>query len=283
MTGPVEVKWLIEDIFREDTDKMVNALKQLDIEYKITDNYSVLRASDYLNKFGDKDCVVVFGSIQFCGIIDRHAKWIPGAYADYPKYNCSYYYPQLYKYLLNQESQFVPFGLLEQQKELLYERYGSDNCIFIRPDKGTKLFTGQVFAKEIFDKEMNYIKDFHQVNPSELCVVAKPYKIKDEYRFIVVGDTVVTGSYYRVNGVVGNKNADGTMAHKFAQHVVNKTSYRPNRVWCLDICKCGDRYYVVEVGGFSCAGLYECDRVKLIPEVNRVAMEEWQEYHCVVY
>ena len=278
----IQPKWLIEDIYREDTDKMVSALEQLGVEYKLTPKFSVLTSKDYLDCFSEDSCVVVFGSIQFCGVIDRHAKWIPGVYADYPKYECRNYYPQLYKYLLNQEHQFVPFGLFEYQKELLYELYNSDNCIFIRPDKGTKMFTGQVFAKEIFDKEMNYIKDFHQVNPSELCVVAKPYKIKHEYRFIVVNDTVVTGSYYRINGIVGNKNADNSMSHKFAQHVVNKTSYRPNRVWCLDICKCGDRYYVVEVGGFSCAGLYECDRVKLIPEINRVAVEEWKDYRYAV-
>jgi hypothetical protein len=34
----------------------------------------------------------------------------------------------------------------------------------------------------------------------------------------------------------------------------------------------------MEIGCFSCAGLYECDKDVIIEEVSRVAIKEWQEY-----
>jgi len=274
-------QWIIHDIHKEDTKFLLDALDHSGTGYELVNTGALYDSkSDYL-QFHYNCPIVYFGSINTCLEVQRKTTWIPGPYLNLKNYDCQHYYGPLYQYLLNQDHQFIPFSLLDKEKERLYDRYGVDRAIFIRPDKGSKSFTGQVLYKEKFDTEVQFIKNYHLVtNDDVMCVVARPFNVGEEYRFVVVDDKVVTGSLYKHGADLGRRLIEDTEEpFKFAQNVVSNTTYRPDRAWCLDVCECGDSLYVLEVGGFSCAGLYRCDCTKIVEAVNRVAVEEWKEYY----
>jgi len=56
--------------------------------------------------------------------------------------------------------------------------------------------------------------------------------------------------------------------------------YSPDRAWCVDVCRTrAGNYYLLEIGCFSCAGLYECDLSAVVSEVSRVSLKEWENLH----
>jgi len=54
--------------------------------------------------------------------------------------------------------------------------------------------------------------------------------------------------------------------------------YCPDRVWVCDICQTRLKYYyVLEIGCFSCAGLYAADMDIVAKEVSNAAYNEYKE------
>src|SRR5580693_8024017 len=117
---------------------MKSAFKEQEIEFAIMED--VPRGhKQYFDVFKEEDCVIFFGSIGMAEIIKRKTKWIPGVYHNEPQYKCSYYYPRLSKFLLNENYMILPYGELLRQKNFLYEHLGNGDMIFIRPNTGSKL------------------------------------------------------------------------------------------------------------------------------------------------
>lgn len=276
------VKWLVDDrSFPEDTNPLYKALNELGVEYKkIEGSLSLLEDIPIENIYPANDCVVFYGCLDVAKYLKKNAKWIPGVYYNIDKYNCTSYYPVFGKYLLNSNYIMLPFGELSRQKEYLYEKVGEDRSIFIRPNMGDKIFTGQVVYKEYFDKDIK-LMGFYDIDPSELVVVAEPYNLKAEFRFVIVKNKVVTGSLYKENNIVGSEATYTTEAYELASKLA--TMYSPDRVWVIDICLTkGGSYKLLEIGCFSCAGMYMCNRTKIVESVSAAAKEEWDEYNSVL-
>lgn len=275
-------KWLIEDVSLEDNfDDMIKAITSQGMEYKmISESWDKYRKQDFLDLYESKDCVIYHGSLQTGAIIRRKASWVPGIYADMEKYLCTSYYPAFGEDLLNEEYVMLPFGELNRRKEWLYDKIGIDRAIFIRPNKGSKIFTGKLIYKENWDKDIEYL-GFYKVDDNELCVVCRPYNIVDEYRFIVVNENIISGSTYRINGNVGTKEIHHSEEPWiYAQEMIDVARYYPEKVFVFDTCKTkGGQHKVMEVGCFSCAGLYKNNMDEVIRQVSRVALNEWEEIY----
>ncbi|MEM7317124.1 MAG: hypothetical protein AAF497_28655, partial [Planctomycetota bacterium] len=53
--------------------------------------------------------------------------------------------------------------------------------------------------------------------------------------------------------------------------------YSPDPVWIIDICQTSDgEYHLLEIGGFSFADLYSCDKTDIVAAVSAVALSLWQ-------
>jgi len=98
----------------------------------------------------------------------------------------------------------------------------------------------------------------------ELVIVSQPKNIDFEWRFVVIDKQVVTGSQYRENNRVAipaNQHGDRLDLYLKAMHkaqcIANR--YKPDKVFIVDICmtKAGN-FHLMEIGPFSCAGLYAC-------------------------
>jgi len=53
--------------------------------------------------------------------------------------------------------------------------------------------------------------------------------------------------------------------------------YSPDPVWIIDICQTSDgEYHLLEIGGFSFADLYACDKSDIVNAVSNVALNQWR-------
>jgi len=291
----MKAKWLIESlVFEENETELLASLAKYDIIYKSLDEEEeqklkegLLYASfpsnefrnmkkNYLDFFDDDDCVVIRGSIQFCDMIRKEAKWIPGVYCNWDAFRCVNYYPKFKSELLNgDEYMILPYGDLLRQKEFIFKTFGQSNTVFIRPDAGNKIFTGQAVQKEHFERDLETL-GFYDVPDNELCIITYPVNVVAEYRFVVVGDKVIAGSKYRPTRTELGEEAE---TWKYAQGVVDSLDYSPDRVWSLDVCRTkSGRTKVLEIGSFSCAGMYMCNNDAIVEHVSRAAVDEWEEY-----
>ncbi len=276
--------WLLEkDVFRENLDRMVAEIHRQGMICKVVDYVPFSGGRDYLGSFNEHDCVVFYGCIQFARQIQREAKWIPSLYATFKNYDCSVYYPALGSTLLARNYVMLPFGDLPRQKEFLFRTVGRDDQVFLRPCASDKIFTGQVVCKEKFDYALTRLS-METIEPNEMVVAAEPQDITHEYRFVIVNGRAVTGTQSHENRelevVPLAQSKFGAVAMELAQQVA-EGPYRPDAAWCLDVCIVDGKAFVLEVGAFSCAGLYDCEMDKVVEAVSAAAMKDWEDVNKV--
>lgn len=271
-------KWLIEaDVFPNEDDRLIAELVRQNIPHVVTKFGKSYE--DYLADFEDNACVVFHGSLQFGSLIRRKTNWT-GLFCNLPKFECLYYYPRFGEHLLNGEYIMLPFGELNRRKDWLFSTVGIDGKLFVRPSSGFKTFTGKIASLDTWDKDFKLFA-FYGVDPEALVLVSTPVEIKREWRIVVADDKTIAGSEYKTNEdwakdmPVQTPPAD---VLKYAQEVVDFAEFKPDPVWTIDICetKSGD-FKVVEVGSFSCAGLYACDPEPIVSQVTPIALREWKE------
>ena len=263
-------KWIIEESsIPDDVEPLKNALDTCGISYELSSPNSPLNTDS-------EDCVVFVGSLNTAKNLRRAAKWIPGVYYNRVMYECRFYYAYLGQHIFNSNYIMLPYGDLLRQKEFIYDKLSQDRAIFIRPDRSDKPFTGKLIYKEFFDKDVDTL-GFGGMNPEELIIAAEPRNIKAEWRFVVVEGKVVAGSQYRKDNLVAVAEGYPQGAFDFAQYI--SSVYNPDIAWVCDVCETvGGEYKVMEVGCFSCAGLYKADRFAIVKAVSEAAVKEWESY-----
>lgn len=270
-------KWLIQQYHADKLTSLIEALDRQGIEWKMVKHqHSLSHDKSYLKLFDEDDCVIFFGCLEFAKMLQKEAKWIPGVYYNIPAFECVGYYPALGKYLLNQNYIMIPYGDMMRQKEFLFERVGQDRTIFVRPDRGNKPFTGKLIYKEHFAKDIDLL-GYSQLDPSSLMIVAEPVNITGEWRFVACEKKIIAGSQYRRNGLIWIEGTWPQEAFDLASEVAN--AYNPDPVWCIDVCSTSSgEFRIVEVGCFSCAGLYDANRDHVVEHVSAAALREWESY-----
>lgn len=270
------MNWLLQsDVFDENLEELKEEIIKQGHNFKVVDYSPYESNKEYLRLFSKKDCVLFYGSLNFGHQILKEAPWIPGLFYTPENYLCSSYYPKLQDYLLNKDFMMLPYGCLKDK--LLFEHLTRDNHIFIRPDKGSKSFTGQVVDTDDWQKELNKLNAYSPY-PDELVLLSSPTDIEREWRFIV-SDKVVAWSQYKAKGEHKESEYAPTDVINFAEEVLRETKFRPDPLWTLDICQVGQKYYVLEVGCFSCAGLYKASVSRIVKEASKLAKLEWKDLY----
>jgi len=293
----MKAKWLFEkDVFEDNTDKLIEEVKQQGMEAHIVPyvpfDDEIL---DRCNKlFFSDDCVVFYGSLNF-GKKLKKAPWVPGVYLNEKAYKCTSYYPVLSNLLMHHKDYIMlPYGDLLSKKGWLFENFGQNGKIFMRPNSGTKEFTGMVCTLDNFEECVD-LAGFYDVEDDLIVLVSSVKDLKKEWRFVVVNEKVISGSLYRKWGTpekrkrrVSTKDyvlmhskllwesCEDEKAWQLAQECAEK--YNPDRVWTIDIAETNENIYkVLEIGCFSCAGLYGNDLSKVVKEVSKAAEDEYKE------
>jgi len=295
--------WLIEkDVFEDNHDKLIEEVRRQGMIAKIVD-YIPFKYDDLkeLYKMCDKfynsdDCVIFYGSLNL-GRKIRKTPWVPGVYLNERAFECTSYYPVLGNKLIHHNYTMLPYGDLFRMKDKLYENFHS-NKIFLRPNSGNKQFTGMVIDIDDYE-ECVRLAGFYDVEPDLLVVASPVYPLDKEWRFVVVNQEVISGSLYRdwskpeklapgcvtrdyilMNSHSKSEECDDGMAWMAARQAA--LLYNPDVCYTIDIAKIdspmGVSYGVLEVGCFSCAGMYGNNIEDVVKAVSAAALKEWEEY-----
>lgn len=258
------MKWLLEpEVFRQDSKPLMKALDDLGVEYTVC-KFGV-PYEEVLSGFHGP--AIFHGSLQFGKLIRSMSSEIK-VYCTLSNYECVHYYPRFGEYLLNSDYIMLPLGDILRRKSWIF-RTLAQGSLFFRPSSGYKTFTGLVLSEGELEKELPFWE--RQMDPQSIVIAAPVRPISKEWRAVVVGEKVITAGQYRESGLDVRIREVPEKVLNYAQDVVNSVHYRPDPAWTIDVCESGDELKVLEVGSFSCAGLYACDYTAVIKAVNELA------------
>jgi hypothetical protein len=198
--------------------------------------------------------VIPYGSIQLMKWLIRHSN-VPTWYDD-RTFNFSFFHAYLYQWALNYEIMLLPFSALIGQLTHVFDLFGTH--FFIRPNSGTKLFSGFVYNSE----DKTSVRDLTDlvafVPPEELVVIGRFRPPEREVRFFInIHDNIaysvyppgkehisVTDEYYDYSSIL-------TRVRRLMRH---NTLQVP--VVVVDIAIRGDNCYLVELNCANTSGLY---------------------------
>lgn len=183
---------------------------------------------------------------------------IDGMFYDYEKFDQAYY-GNLNLPLLNSEAIYIPI------KDNLKTYFNVDK--FVKPSRDLKAFDAGILNKgqTIEDYLMN--KNRQRFFIEEQLVVSDVLEMNDEYRFFVVDNEVVTGSAYRLNGVVGENTRIDDIVMATAKRYAKL--YQPENVFTMDLARLKDgTIKIIEYNCFNCSGVYLCDLVKTYESIK---------------
>lgn len=275
------VNWLVEDgPFDENLDSLVREIKSQGMRVEVV-KYKPFGSGTY-DMFDKDACVLVYGSLNLAQQIQREKAWVPGPICTLPNLKFSSYAARWGKHLLNQEYVMLPYGELDRRRVELCDLWGhlrpKDSYLFVRPDDGSKSFTGQCVSDRDFKDGKGPFD--HLVRPETMIIAASPLTIMEEYRFVIAKGKVVTGSKYKFCDKIEFAPFSEIPAEavKKANQIATE-GWSPDPIYCMDICFWRHEHYLLEVNSFSCSGLYQCDMAKVVSAASEVAQEEWLEVH----
>ena len=276
----MNVGWLIDaGIFDACRDDLVEAIR--------SEGHSVVQVEaprpgytwddagcSYRDVFPQGSCVVVHGDIDLSLRVRCEGCWTPGAFCSVENFECSTYYLRFGERLLNPRHIMLPFAELEHRLDFLLGEIGEDGRIFVRPDSPLKLFTGQIVHSDTRADDLEVL-GFYDFPRESKVVVSAPRQITEESRFLVVDRRVVAGSTYKIDGEECRIPDYDQEAVALAQEVAS-SDWQPDPVWVIDVCRTVDgSVHLLEIGAFSFADLYACDKSVVAREVSRAAWDVW--------
>lgn len=282
----VKPRWLIEDFDADNKfDKLAKETKNRGYDTEVV-KYVPFESGDYKRFYKGHDCVIVQASINLCKQLQKEIQWVPGPWLNSKAYECSRYYSYLGRFHVNSDYVMLPRAEVLRQMDFLKKTFGrEDNALFIRPSSGHKTFTGKVFHERHFQSDWDWVEEF--TDPDSLIIISSPKVIKKEWRFVVSGNRVVTGSLYREKiGPIGsgkyreidpdNYPADKEALKKAIEIADEK--YNPDPMYVIDICETENgEMRLLEIGSFSCAGLYDCNIPTIVDEAEKQALKEYED------
>ena len=148
--------------------------------------------------------------------------------------------------------------------------------VFIRPDKDTKEFAGNVVKPEEF---MRWFKKLQKVNSSEYwgvdedteVIVAPASRVDEEWRLFVVNNCIISGSRYRANHTLSIDPHVPQEALDYARETIE--IWQPAPVFVIDICRVSNDLHVLEIGDFHSAGFYASDKELIVKAVSEYALK----------
>jgi hypothetical protein len=230
----------------------------------------------YRKKIPAGSCVITHGDIGLVTRVLADGDWLPGAFATINNYFCSRYFPTLGRFLLNRHYIMLPYGEMLRCESFLFDTLGRQGKLFVRPDSPLKLFTGTLITQATYARDVEYL-GFYEFPSESLVVVSAPQAITREWRFLVVRGEVITGSLYKDGDNLQFSCPDfDPQAKEFAAEVA-AAGFAPDPVWIMDVCQtAAGTFHLLEIGCFSFANLYGCNKDQVVAAVSRAAVAYWK-------
>lgn len=264
-SNSLEVRWIIEKNVLSYTDNLVKYLKEKDIYYKET-TYQEVISYNYNDKFGglaDSEVATIFiGSLRLAKEISRYSV-DPGAICNLKNFDCLNYYPSWNDYLLNKDWVITLPSILKRH----CKEGNTTKKFFFRPNEGDKVFDGGLYTKSELVKS--------ELEENKVIIQASKKDIRDEYRFLVVDREIIDHTRY----LDSPKNSGLYQGAKLLLEnaLRNPRTFIPDRAFTVDIGKANTGIGVIELNSFSCANLYSMSMDKVVPAINKLTIDIYQQ------
>lgn len=266
------VTWILQtDIFEENLTKLKDEIVKQGHYYSFAKYIPFSEKQDFPD-VKPAGPVIFYGSLNMAAKIRKATNWIPGVWCNLEKMKCTSYYPYYGKYLINNDYTIIPFGELERLKPRLFERFGLNGDIFIRPDSPSKIFSGGLLGKS---ESLGHFLANSVVFPEELCIISSPKQIFAEWRLVVCNGEIITGSQYHKNGLLETNKEFSTEVTRFGYEVIKE--WQPESCFVLDLGETQNGYGLVEINSFSCSGYYDCELSEIVKHASTQAEIEFND------
>jgi hypothetical protein len=279
MFATQSIKWLFErNVFDDgNPERMIGLLRSRGMDCAhvafecVEGDEQELRPAEAV-EFTDDESVFVYGSMNLMKWLLRRRKWPALAWYDFSRLRCQSYYAHWGPHLLQRQYAFMPLTEVNRRKDWVFETFGRDESVFIRPDDNAKSFGGGLVRRDQFD-DWYKLANFYEPGPDCLAVVAAPETIHNEWRFVIGQRHVVTGSQYRRDGIEETAAGYPGEAAAFAESVTYANAFDPHPMYVMDIASTADGYRVIEIGSVCCASLYACDLDTVVTTAANIAAQ----------
>lgn len=265
MTNNLEVRWIIESDILSYTNNLIEYLREKDIYYKET-TYQEVMSGYYSDKYGsylnDSEVATIFvGSLRLAKEINNYPIE-PGTICNLKRYECLNYYPSWNDYLLNRDWTITTPSILKRH----CKEGDTTKKFFFRPNEGDKVFDGGLYTKSELVKL--------GLNESRVIIQASKKEIRDEYRFLVVDRKIIDYTRYLTSPKTGMYKGAKLLLES-ALH--NPRTFLPDRAFTVDMGETSTGIGVIELNSFSCANLYSMNMDKVVPDINYLAIDIYQQ------
>jgi len=216
-----------------------------------------------LPEFDRSRSSIIYGATTFNKLVLEDANLRKGVFFDEKNFSIENYIEKWGRHMLNYDASVKTFeNLIEDTK------FSDDKLLFIRPNDDSKSFAGEV-------KRFDEIKDWYiklkavantNLSPKSKIIVSEPYNIHYEWRLWIINKKVIASSKYREYFKL--KKEEGSPPEVIAFGEERCREYVPHDIFVMDICLCGQEYYVVECGCMNAAGFYEANIEKIVRDVT---------------
>jgi hypothetical protein len=265
--------WLIEaGVYGAEAEPLLVEIRRQGMVAEVVPHRALKKGSELVvggRPLTDGDCVIGYGTFPFARQIHLHRRWVPGAWCDPTNLDCSCYFAYFGKFLLNQRYVILPGVEAIRLRDWLFEVFGRDDQVFARPAGCHKLFTGRCIAREDFTAALGPAR----YDPTTPVVLATPKKIDREWRLVVAGARVLAASQYAVDGSKALAPGCPDEVRTFAEAMLAEVRWQPDPIFMLDLCESDGRLWLVELNGFSCSWLYQCDLSVVVTAASELATE----------
>ena len=160
-----------------------------------------------------------------------------------------------------------------RQRDRLFAEFGRTGRVFVRPIGCHKLFVGRCVTPDTFDTALAPAR----YDPEAVVVVAEPRAIGREWRLVVAEDRVIAASQYARDGRPASAPDCPDAVRAFADAMMAEVRWRPDPIFLLDLGACDGQLHLVELNGFSCSWLYDCDLSSVVAAASDLAARAWEQ------
>jgi len=231
----------------ENYHKLIETLERLNLAYEVIDCKPFIEEVEFNI---DRKDIFVFGSVKLARLAKKY-NFYPGSF-----YGGNHDFSIHSKYygdnMLNYDSKII--------KYTDYLDWQLNEVKFIRPCKDSKLFNGKLFTKVKWE-DMK-LQSGLNIPDDSLIQIASPKAIYKEVRLWIVGDKIVTSSYYFFHSNVVWLDGVEPEALEFGQQMVDLYKVAP--AFVMDVCQTPDGWKIVEINCINSSGFYKVDIQKLL-------------------
>jgi hypothetical protein len=203
-------------------------------------------------------------------------------------YNTLSYASGFSRWLLNDDLVWLPWAELVRRGPASFAHMAVDGHIFIRPDSGQKVFTGQLLSLETFHDQVKLIDMTSGVYASTLIAVSRPKPIDAdiEWRFWLGREGVCAVTPYSWDKERTNLPAAPddvvALAHEVAAYAAEDGAYVPDHLFVADFCLSNGAPKLIELNAASCSGLYQANLSQVLAGIENAVRYHMGEFDAEV-